>query len=74
MDGRQCLAPEWREEWQMKKVPVEMNNVERVSAARHTIEKNQMVGERISALRIKAQRAVARGFKYRIGPRVAAGK
>jgi hypothetical protein len=25
-------------------------------------------------LRIKAQRAVARNFKYRIGPRVAAGK
>jgi hypothetical protein len=58
----------------MKKVPVEMNNVERVSGARHTIEKNQMVGERISVLRIEAQRAVARGFKYRIGPRVATGK
>ena len=74
MYTRQCLAPEGSEEWKMKKVRVEMNDVKQIGAAHHAIEKDQMVGKRISAAGIATQCPLANSLECRIGMRVAAGE
>jgi hypothetical protein len=58
----------------MEVVSVEMDYIERISAARHAIERYEVMGERIFALRIKPQRALAGRRQDRISLRIAASE
>ena len=53
---------------------MEMDDVERIGAARDAIHHDQMVGKRILAFGIEPQRPVARRPQHRRGPRIAAGE
>src|ERR1700740_3179654 len=72
MHRRQRPAPEWREEGEMEKIDVEMNDVECLGATRHLVQHHQMVGQRILAIVIEPQRLAAGTAQHPFCPGITA--
>ena len=62
------------EQWEMKVVGVKVDDVECVCGARNTIERYEMIRERIFALRVEPQRAFARSLQSPQRLRIATGE
>src|SRR5271165_2047555 len=62
------------EQWEMKVVGVKVDDVECVCGARNTIERYEMIRERILALRVEPQRAFARSLQSPQRLRIATGE
>ena len=59
MQRRQCLPPVPGKQRKVEVIGVEVDNVELVSALRQTMQRNEMIGQRVPALGIEEQRPEA---------------